>query len=200
MYAALKLVSLRRNLKLAAIKDPRKDPDPLKDSDHRKDTKDPCLLVPEYFREFLHVFEKGKAQELPLHRTYDNSISLKPDSAPPFGQLDTMSDEELLVLKEHIEQNLAKGFIRHSSWPAGDPVLFIIKANGSLRFCVDYRGLNEMTIKNRYLLPLIQKMLARLQKARWYTKLDLGDGYYHLRITVGEEWKTAFQTRHGHFE
>ena len=57
-----------------------------------------------------------------------------------------------------------------------------------------------MTIKNRYPLPLIQETLARLQKARWYTKLDLRDGYYHLRIAEGEEWNTAFRTRYGHFE
>ena len=57
-----------------------------------------------------------------------------------------------------------------------------------------------MTIKNRYPLPLIQETLACLQKARWYTKLDLRDGYYHLRIAEGEEWKTAFRTRYGHFE
>ena len=147
--AVLKLDSFGRNLKLAAIKDPRKDPD------LRKDTEDPRLLVPEYFHKFLHVFEKGNVQELPPHRTYDHSIPLKPDSAPPFGPLYGMSHKELLVLKEYIEENLAKGFIRHSSSPAGAPILFVKKADGSLRFCVDYRSLNEMTMKNRYHLPLI---------------------------------------------
>ena len=97
-----------------------------------------------------------------------------------------MSHKELLVLKEYIEENLAKGFIPHSSSPAGVPVLFVKKADCSLHFYVDYRGLNEMTIKNWYPLPLIQEMLARLQKARWYTKLDLCHGYYHLRIAEGE--------------
>ena len=110
-----------------------------------------------------------------------------------------MSDKELLVLKEYIEEKLAKGFIRHVSSPARAPVLFVKKADRSLRFCVDYYGLNERTIKNRYHLPLIQETLARLQNAKWYTKLDLRNGYYHLRITEGE-WKTAFRTRYGHFE
>ena len=162
--------------------------------------KDVSSLVPEHFHDFLHIFEKGKAQELPRNRLYDHSIPLKPDTTPPFGPLYGMSHKELLVLKEYIEENLSKGFIRHSSSPAGAPVLFVKKADGSLRFCVDYRGLNEMTVKNRYPLPLIQETLARLQKARWYTKLDLRDGYYHLRIAKGEEWKTAFRTRYGHFE
>ena len=192
--AKLKLASLGRKLKLATINDPRKDPDP------RKNTKDPSLLVSEHFHEFLHVFEKGKAQELLPHRPYYHSIPLKPDSVPPFGPLYGMSHKELLVLNEYIEENLAKGFICHSSSPAGAPVLFVKKADGSLRFCVDYRGLNEMTIKNRYPLPLIQETLARLQNAKWYTKLDYRDGYYHLCITEGEEWKTAFRTRYGHFE
>ena len=141
--AALKLASLGTRLKLAAT------------ATATADAKDPRLLVPGHFHDFLHVFEKGKAQELPPHRTYDHSIPLKPDSAPPFGPLYGMSHKELLVLKEYIEENLAKGFIRHSSSPAGAPVLFVKKSDGSLRFCVDYRGLNEMTIKNRYPLPLI---------------------------------------------
>ena len=184
-------------------RDPRKDPDPCKVPNHCKDPKDPRLLVPKHLLEFLHVFEKGKVHELLLpHRTYDHSIPLKPDSAPPFSPLYGMSHKELLVLKEleYIEENLAKGFIRHSSLPAGAPVLFIKKADGSLRFCVDYRGLNEMTIKFWYPLLLIQETLARLPKVRWYTKLDLCDGYYHLYIAEGEEWKMAFRTRYGHFE
>ena len=137
---------------------------------------------------------------MPPHKPYDHTIPLKPGTSPPFGPLYGMSQKELLILKEYIEENLSRGFIRHSSSPAGAPVLFVKKVDGSLRFCVDYCGLNEMTIKNRYPLPLIQETLARLQKAKWYTKLDLREGYYHLRIAKGDEWKTAFRTRYGHFE
>ena len=187
MNAALKLASLGSKLKLAAINDPHKDPDP------HKDTKDPHLLVPEHFHRFLHVFEKGKAQKLPPHRTYDHSIPLKPDSASPFGPCYGMSHMELFVLKEYIEENLVKGFIRHSTSPAGATFLFVKKADGLLLFGVDYCGLNEMTIQDRYPLSLIQETLACMQKARWYTKLDLRNGYYHLRIAEGEEWKTAFR-------
>ena len=107
MNAALKLASLGSRLKLAATK----DPDPREDPD-------PRLLVPEHFHELHHVFQKGNAQELPPHRTYDHTILLKPDSAPRFGPLYGISHKELLVLKEYIEENLAKGFIRHSSSPA----------------------------------------------------------------------------------
>ena len=184
---ALKQASLDTRLKLTAIKDPCVD-------------SDPHLLLSEHFDEFLHVFKKGKAQELPPHRSYNHSIPLKPDSAPPFSPLYGMSHEELLVLKEYIEENLAKRFIQHSSLPARTPVLFVEKADCWLRFCMDYYGLNEMTIKNRYPLTLIQETLARLHKARWHTKLDLRDGYYHLCITEGEGWKTADRTRYGYFQ
>ena len=80
-----------------------------------------------------------------------------------------MSQEELKALMEYIEDNLTKGFIQASSSPAGAPVLFVKKSDGSLRLCVDYRGLNEVTIKNRYPLPLIRETLDRLAKAKWYT-------------------------------
>ena len=158
MNAALMLASLGSKLKLATTKNPR-------------------LIVPEHFHKFLNIFEKGKAQELPPHRTYDHSIALNPHSASPFRPLYAMSHMELLVLKEYIEENLVNGFVRHSSSPAGFPVLFVKKADGSLCFCVDYRILNEMTIQNRYPLPLIQETQALLQKVRWYTKLNLCDGY-----------------------
>jgi hypothetical protein len=69
-----------------------------------------------------------------------------------------------------------------------------------MRLCVDYRGLNKVTIKNRYPIPLISKILDRLSKAKLFTKLDLCDAYYRLRVKEGDEWKTAFKTRYGYFE
>lgn len=111
-----------------------------------------------------------------------------------------MSRAELEALKKYLEENLSKKFIQHSSSPAGAPVLFVKKSDGSLRLCVDYRGLNEITVKNRYPLPLIQETLSRLSKARWFTKLDLRGAYNLVRIAKGEEWKTAFRTRYGHLE
>ena len=111
-----------------------------------------------------------------------------------------MSRAELEALKKYLEENLNKNFIRHSSSPAGVPVLFVKKADGSLQLCVDYRCLNEITVKNRYPLPLIQETLAGLSKAKWFTKLDLRGAYNLVRIAEGEEGKTAFRTRYGHFE
>ena len=80
---------------------------------------------------------------------------------------------QLETLCEWIKQNLDKGFIRSSSSPAGAPILFAKKVDGSLRLCVDYRGLNAGTIKNRYPLPLLHDTLLRLQKVKYYNKLDV---------------------------
>ena len=66
-----------------------------------------------------------------------------------------MSQNELKVLRKYLDDNLAKGFIRVSSSPAASPVIFVKKPGGGLRFCVDYRALNALTIKNRYPIPLI---------------------------------------------
>ena len=95
---------------------------------------------------------------------------------------------------------MRKGWITPSTSPAGAPILFVPKKDGTLRLCVDYRGLNAVTVKNRYPLPLITEILDRLVGAKFYTKLDLRDAYHRIRIRVGDEWKTAFRTRYGHFE
>ena len=78
--------------------------------------------------------------------------------------------------------------------------MFVKNYDRSLRLCIDYRGLNEITIKNRYPLPLLQETLTRLSKAKYYTKIDLRGPYNLVRIVEGEEWRTAFRTRYGHFE
>ncbi len=98
-------------------------------------------------------------------------------------------------MREYIDENLANGFIRPSKFSAGTPVLFTPKPDGTLRLCVDYRGLNSMKIKNRYPLPLMDEILERLNDARVFTKVDVKNAYYRLQIREGDEWKTAFRTR-----
>ena len=78
--------------------------------------------------------------------------------------------------------------------------MFAKKKDRTLRFCVDYRQLNNITIKNRYTLPLIQELQDRLRGAQWFTKLDVRDAYHMVRMKKGEEWKTAFRMRYGHYE
>ena len=156
--------------------------------------------IPDKYRSFLDVFSKKSADTLPPHREYDHPINLEPDTKPPFGPLYNLSELELNALREWIDENLGKGFIRTSKSPAGAPILFVKKKDGSLRLCVDYRGLNKITIKDRTPLPLIGESIDRLRRAKVFTKIDLRGAYNLLRIREGDEWKTAFRTRYGHFE
>ena len=157
-------------------------------------------LLPKEYHEFMPLFKKAVADVLPPHRQYDHKITLKEGFTPPFGPIYSLSIPELKALREWLDENLSKGFIRASSSPAGAPILFVKKSDGSLRLCVDYRGLNAGTIKNRYPLPLIRETLMRLSKARYYTALDVRSAYNLLRVAEGDEWKTAFRTRYGLYE
>lgn len=118
---------------------------------------DPATMLPREFLRHVKAFDSRAAEELPPHRDCDHKIELKPGSQTPSGPLYGMSQDELRVLRKFLDDNLAKGFIRVSSSPAASPVLFAKKPGGGLRFCVDYRSLNAITIKNRYPLPLSER-------------------------------------------
>lgn len=160
----------------------------------------PSQSLPAKYQDFQDVFDKKKASTLPPHRPYDCAIDLEDGKAPPWGPIYGLSPAELTALREYIDENLANGFIQHSSSPAGAPVFFVSKKDGSLRLVVDYRGLNKITKRNRYPLPLISELLERLSGAKHFTKIDLRGAYNLIRIKPGDEWKTAFRTRYGHFE
>ena len=157
--------------------------------------------VPAEYSDFADVFSSDLASELPEHTGInDHVIELVDGQQPPYGPIYSLGPVELETLKAYIETNLANGFIKPSKSPAGAPILFDRKSDGSLRLCVDYRGLNNLTIKNRYPLPLIGESLDRLGRAKRFTQLDLTSAYHRMRIREGDEWKTAFRTRYGHFE
>ena len=156
-------------------------------------------VIPREYRDYAGAFSKEAAEQLPEHGPQDHAIELT-GGEPSFGPLYNLSATELGVLREYIEDNLRRGFIRPSTSPAGAPILFVKKKDGSLRLCVDYRSLNRLTVKNRHPLPLISEALDRLVGAKIYTKLDIRSAYNLIRIREGDEWKTAFRTRYGHFE
>jgi hypothetical protein len=106
---------------------------------------------------------------------------------PPQLGLYNLSQSELKILREYLDAALKKGWIRASKSPSATPILFVLKKDGSHRLYVDYRGLNKITIKNRYPLPLISELLNRLGHAKIFSKLDLRDAYYCLRIKEGDE-------------
>ena len=95
---------------------------------------------------------------------------------------------------------ISAGKIVPSKSPAGAPILFVPKKNGKLRLCVDYKELNNVTLKNKYPLPLMDPLREQVKGATIFTKFDLRDGYYLIRIRKGNEWKTAFRTQYGQFE
>ena len=158
------------------------------------------VVLPEKYSDFSDVFDKAKADKLPEPSRHDLAIELIDDRQPPFGPIYNLSRTELEVMREYVNEMLAKGFIQPSKSPSGAPVLFVPKKDGGLRLCVDYRGLNKITIKNKHPLPLIQTLLDLLMGAWFFTKFDIISAYHALRIRAGDEWKTAFRCRYGHFE
>jgi hypothetical protein len=107
----------------------------------------PVKLLEKY-KDFVDVFEKINVDQLPTHSPYDYPIDLEEGHSPPFGPIYGLSEPELQALCDYLTENLAKGFIQHSKSPAGAPILFVKKKDGSFRLCVDYRGLNKITKKN----------------------------------------------------
>jgi hypothetical protein len=149
--------------------------------------------------EFLDVFPK----DLPgLHpkRDVEFVIELKPGTTPISRRSYRMPPNELAELKTQLQDLLEKGFIRPSSSPWGCPAIFVKKKDQTLRMCVDYRPLNEVTIKNKYPLPWIDILFDQLTGARVFSKIDLRSGYHQICIQPEDIPMTAFTTRYGLFE
>jgi hypothetical protein len=111
-----------------------------------------------------------------------------------------MDVKDLAELKKQIEELLSKGFIHPSSSPWGAPTLFVHKKYGSRRMCVDYRSLNEVTMKNKYPLPRIEDLFEQMRGAKVFSKIDLRSGYRQLKIRMEDIPKTTFTSRYGLYE
>jgi hypothetical protein len=149
--------------------------------------------------EFPDVFLEDLSG-LPPERDVEFVIELKPGTAPISRRSYRMPPNELAELKTQLQDLLEKGFIRPSSSPWGCPAIFVKKKDQTLRMCVDYRPLNEVTIKNKYPLPRIDILFDQLTRARVFSKIDLKSGYHQIRIRPEDIPKTAFTTRYGLFE
>src|SRR5579863_2650195 len=112
----------------------------------------------------------------------------------------SLSETEMTALRQFLDENLRNGFVRPSNSAHGAPILFVKKKDGSLRLCVDFRGLNKIYKRDRYPLPLISDLLDSPGKARIYTKIDLRHAYHLARIREGDEWITTFHTKYGSFK
>ncbi|TWW62587.1 Retrovirus-related Pol polyprotein from transposon 17.6 [Takifugu flavidus] len=156
--------------------------------------------VPPIYHDLAPVFSKDNALSLPPHRPYDCPIDLLPGAPYPTGRLYNLSIPEKEVMRNYITESLASGIIRPSSSPLAAGFFFVAKKDGGLRPCIDFRKLNNITVKNKYPLPLMSSTFEPLTHARVFTKLDLRNAYHLVRIRKGDEWKTAFNTHLGHFE
>ena len=154
---------------------------------------------PKWLEDFQDVFPE-ELTELPPPRELDHSIELIPGAQPVARRPYKMSLPESAELKEQLTQLLDQGFIHPSISPWSTPVLFNRKKDGTLRLCIDYRGLNQVTVKNKYAIPRMDELLDRLHGASIFSKIDLKSGYYQIRINEQDIPKTGFNTRFGHYE
>ncbi|RLN13363.1 hypothetical protein C2845_PM09G08930 [Panicum miliaceum] len=149
-------------------------------------------------QEFEDVFSKPTT--LPPQRIYDHTIPLLPEIVPvnskPYRYSPLHKDE----IERQVKELLQAGLISHSTSPFASPVLLVQKKDGSWRFCVDYRRLNSLTVKNRFPLPIIEEILDELAGTKFFSKLDMTAGYHQIRMAEEDEHKTAFKTHHGHFQ
>ena len=157
--------------------------------------------MPKEYYSMINVFMKCNADMLPEQQDKDHSIQLEESKNPLFVQnYRPLSDQENEVMIKYIQEHLGKGFIWPSLSAVAAPVLLVRKPDGGLRFCINYCALNAVTIKNWYLIPLINKTLSKLANAVCFTKLDIIAAFNQMQIKEGQEWLTAFNTRHSQFE
>ncbi|PKA51095.1 RNA-directed DNA polymerase like [Apostasia shenzhenica] len=149
--------------------------------------------------EYSDVFPENLSGLLPnreIEFAIDLILGTEPISKAPYR----MVVSELRELKTQLHELLDKGYIRPSVFPWGAPVLFVKKKDGTLRICIDYRELNRVTIKNKYPLPHINDLFDQLDGASVFSKIDLRNGYYQLKIKNKNIPKTTFRIRYGHYE
>ncbi|KAL0172165.1 hypothetical protein M9458_032476, partial [Cirrhinus mrigala] len=158
------------------------------------------VQIPKIYSSYKDVFCPKRASQLPPHRPWDCAIDLVPDAPMPRGKIYLLSLPETKAMEEYIHEALSQGYIRPSTSPAASSFFFVAKKDGGLRPCIDYRIINQGTIKFRYPLPLVPAALEKLRSAWIFTKLDLRSAYNLVRIREGDEWKTAFVTPTGHYE
>jgi len=166
------------------------------EEDHRKIEE----MVPRKFLKWRKVFGKVKSERMPTRKVWDHAIDLKETFKPRKGRIYPLSKNEREEVQNFVEDQLRKGYIRPLKLPQTSPVFFVGKKDGGKRMVIDYRNLNDQTVKNNYLLPLITELIDNMGSKKVFTKMDLRWGFNNMRIKEGDEWKGAFTTHVESFE
>ena len=148
--------------------------------------------------QFADVF--SDPQKIPPQRSYDHAIPLMPDVVPINSRHYHYSPEHKTEIENQVKQLLEQGLITHSNSPFASPVPLVKKKDGTWRFCVAYRKLNAITIKNKFPIPIIEEILDELQGSKVFTKLDMRSGYHQVRMLPNDEHKIAFKTHQSHYQ
>ena len=166
-----------------------------------KTSMDLKTIVSEEYHKFLDVFLKKTSDTLSEYSKYDHRIwflgGYKDHGNSP---LQAMSEPKLQFVKKFLEKNLKKGFIKTSNSLCLSSIMLAVKPGGGVRFCVDYKRLNELTIKNAYPIPLIKETLAQLKNAKIFTKINIRQAFYKLQMAADLEDYTMFLCRFGDFK
>ena len=158
------------------------------------------IPIPDFCTDFADVISEKTYNQLPPHRTFDHAIDLKDTFVPKIAKVYPLNPAEKEACKAFIKEHLKTGRIVPSKSPQASPFFFVLKKDGTLRPCQDYRYLNSHTICNVYPLPLISELVDDMKDSTYFTKFDVRWGYNNIRIKKSDQWKAAFITPLGLFE